>query len=86
MRKITKEELALHNTEQSLWMAVHGVVYDLTQYAKRHPGGKEKLMEGAGMDATDKFDHYHPWINHKALTGKLMIGTLERFSFFDKLK
>jgi len=60
-------------------MAVHGVVYDLTQYAKRHPGGKDKLMEGAGKDATILFDYHHPWINHTVLTGKLMIGTLDRF-------
>ena len=27
-------------------------VYDLTKFADGHPGGKEILMENAGMDAT----------------------------------
>ncbi len=70
--------MASHNTDESLWMAVHGYVYDLTKYAKRHPGGKEKLMEGAGRDASYEFDDYHPWINHKIMVGKLMIGILEK--------
>jgi len=59
-------------------MAVDGNVYDLTKYAKRHPGGIPKLMECAGRDATEEFMYYHPWINHKHLVGKLQVGYLDK--------
>lgn len=78
LRKISQEELAQHNTRNSLWMAVDGNVYDLTAYMVRHPGGISKLFEGAGQDATELFQYYHPWVNHKHLVGKLQIGYLEK--------
>ena len=59
-------------------MAVDGIVYDLTAYQARHPGGVPKLLLGAGKDGTSLFHKYHTWINHKHLVGKLQVGFLER--------
>lgn len=33
-----------------------GKVYNLTHYMKFHPGGKEDLMKGAGIDCTILFN------------------------------
>ena len=33
-----------------------GVVYNVTLFAKYHPGGKAQLMRGAGQDCTELFD------------------------------
>ena len=33
-----------------------GKVYNMTQYIRFHPGGKEELMKGAGIDCTIIFD------------------------------
>lgn len=33
-----------------------GKVYDMTQYIRFHPGGKEELMKGAGIDCSILFD------------------------------
>ena len=38
-------------------MCVQGVVYDITDYIAKHPGGKI-IMEGAGKDATNLFSSH----------------------------
>ena len=40
---ITPEELKLHGTESSTWIAIDGHVYDVTKFAAMHPGG-EKIL------------------------------------------
>lgn len=44
----------MHNKEEDVWMAVNGVVYDITTYIKKHPGGNI-IMDGAGKDGTQLF-------------------------------
>ena len=56
---ISLNELALHNTPDDCWVAIHGNVYDLTVYAKRHPGGPEWVTDLAGTDGTDAYDEFH---------------------------
>lgn len=53
-RRITYEQLAKHNTKANCWMCVQGIVYDITEYVAKHPGGKI-ILEGAGKDATNLF-------------------------------
>lgn len=48
----TLEEVSRHNSEKDIWMVINGIIYDVTQYASYHPGGLEKIMMGAGKDAT----------------------------------
>jgi flavocytochrome c len=57
---ISRNELRIHNkSREELWMAVHGLVYNLTGFAVNHPGGKEILESLAGTDATKAFDTVH---------------------------
>ena len=50
-RAVTKAELAKHNTRESLWVALHGQVYDLTKtgFLGRHPGGQTILLGSGGQ-------------------------------------
>ena len=57
--KINLDELAKHNTEDDLWVALHGVVYDFTEFAHEHPAGFESIFELAGTDGTETFDAVH---------------------------
>ena len=41
-----------------MWMAIHGGVYDVTNFHARHPGGIV-ISEYAGQDATDQFELFH---------------------------
>jgi flavocytochrome c len=56
---ITMEELAKHNTADDLWVAVHGVVYDFTDFAEEHPAGPESIRTLAGTDGTVAFSAVH---------------------------
>uniref|UniRef100_A0A0B6ZVS5 Cytochrome b5 heme-binding domain-containing protein n=1 Tax=Arion vulgaris TaxID=1028688 RepID=A0A0B6ZVS5_9EUPU len=53
---ITAGQLAVHNTQKDIWMAIRGKVYNLTPYLEYHPGGIDELMRAAGKDGTDLFD------------------------------
>ena len=56
---ITKEELAKHNTEEDLWVALNGIVYDFTEFAHEHPAGFESIFELVGTDGTAAFSAVH---------------------------
>ena len=56
---ITREELEMHNTPYDCWVSIHGVVYDLTDFAEEHPPVAESIDVLAGLDATEAFEAVH---------------------------
>jgi flavocytochrome c len=56
---ISLEDLAKHNTEEDLWVAIHGTVFDFTEFAHEHPAGFESIFDLAGTDGTEAFDAVH---------------------------
>ncbi|XRA96815.1 acyl-lipid (7-3)-desaturase (Delta-4 desaturase) [Pycnococcus provasolii] len=50
--------LALASSSRHL-TAIHGVVYDITDFLDEHPGGRQILSLASGRDATFMFDSYH---------------------------
>jgi ferredoxin-NADP reductase len=56
---ITIAELMHHNRPHDLWLAIDGVVYDLTAFSATHPGGLKTLVECAGMPADRRFSQIH---------------------------
>ncbi|XP_035733269.1 cytochrome b5-like [Vespa mandarinia] len=52
----TRIEVERHNKKEDLWLVIHGGVYDLTDFVKKHPGGEEVLINLAGQDGTVCFD------------------------------
>ncbi|KAJ6442687.1 cytochrome b5 [Purpureocillium lavendulum] len=58
------------------WMALNGKVYNVTPYAKFHPGGVPELMRGAGRDGTKLFGEIHPWVNYETMLAACLIGLL----------
>ena len=44
--------------DERYWV-IHGVSYDLTDFAKKHPGGEHILYLGKGRDCTELFESVH---------------------------
>lgn len=61
-RYISKEELKTHSRDGDLWISIQGKVYNVSEWAKVHPGGSAPLLSLAGQDATDAFVAYHPGV------------------------
>ncbi|KAI4328422.1 hypothetical protein L6164_020779 [Bauhinia variegata] len=57
---VTAEELKRHNKPGDLWISIQGKVYDVSEWAKQHPGGEVPILNLAGQDVTDAFIAYHP--------------------------
>jgi alkylation response protein AidB-like acyl-CoA dehydrogenase/predicted heme/steroid binding protein len=55
----TRDEVAKHNTPGDAWVIVDGDVYDVTKFAKLHPGGMGTLLDFAGQDVTEDFYGLH---------------------------
>lgn len=75
-QRLTRDEVAKNNTEDSLWCIVDHKVYDLTDFVDAHPGGSIVLQQVAGQDATAAFYNLH---RHEVLQkySSLCIGTIE---------
>ena len=58
-KTVTPEELASHGDERDCWVALHGRVYDLTEFADEHPPGPGSIFRLGGTDGTDAFRAVH---------------------------
>lgn len=63
-RQISWEELKMHNKDNDCWIAIDGIVYDVSKFMNAHPGGKQPFLElnGKPKKATEQFllSHKHP--------------------------
>lgn len=79
-RVVTLSELASHNKKNDAWIAIRGIVFNVTQYMDFHPGGIDELMRGVGKDATKLFESVHAWVNYQSILQKCVVGRLSRGS------
>jgi len=77
-KSFTLAEVAKHNTENDCWTAVNGMVYDLTSFIAKHPGGRSNIARICGIDGTSVFERQHGGQGspEKTLAG-LEIGVLK---------
>ena len=55
----TMSQVTTHNSASSCWSVVGGVVYDLTPWVSKHPGGTEAILSICGKDGTAAFTGKH---------------------------
>lgn len=53
---LTMSEVAKHNTLSDCWMVISNKVYDVTVFINSHPGGKEEIAKGCGINATNLYE------------------------------
>jgi delta8-fatty-acid desaturase len=59
LASVTLEKLACHNTADDAWISIHGLVYNVTHWAPRHPGGEAIVLKYAGLECGDQFEAFH---------------------------
>ncbi|XP_071261356.1 acyl-CoA Delta-6 desaturase-like isoform X1 [Salvelinus alpinus] len=73
----TWEEVQRHSQRGDQWLVIDRKVYNISQWAKRHPGGIRVISHFAGEDATDAFVAFHPNPNFvRKFLKPLLIGEL----------
>jgi cytochrome b involved in lipid metabolism len=55
-RTFTYHEVSKHASRSDLYLVIHQMVYNATQFVNEHPGGEEVLLDVAGQDATEAFE------------------------------
>jgi fatty acid desaturase/predicted heme/steroid binding protein len=74
-KSLTRSEIASHNSAKSAWIIIDGNVYDVTEFARRHPGGDRILHLFAGQDASDAFHSFHIVPERpRAMMNKFLVG------------
>ncbi|XP_075488127.1 cytochrome b5 domain-containing protein RLF-like isoform X1 [Primulina tabacum] len=83
-RLITMDEVKQHKSEDSMWTALKGHVYNIGPYMKFHPGGEDMLKKAVGRNSTLLFsilyhhlDKHHAWVNAEVLLEKCLVGILD---------
>jgi len=74
--EFTMEQVAEHIKEGDYWLAIDGKVYDVSRFAKVHPGGAGILRQFAGKDCTEEFFELHKAEVLRQYGGKLLKGTI----------
>jgi hypothetical protein len=57
-RVFTRCEVALHSTESDCWLIAHGIVYDVTPFLPKHPGGLQSILRHAGKESSEDYDFH----------------------------
>jgi len=71
------EDVAKHSTDADAWIVIDGKVYDVTKFAKVHPGGAGILRLYAGKDATTEFFAMHRADVLESKGARLVKGTVK---------
>ncbi len=53
--RYTLDEIARHDRAEDCWMAIDGVVYELTAYLPEHPSSLRVIAEWCGREASEAY-------------------------------
>lgn len=73
----TMEEVSRHKSSGDAWVVIDGEVFDVSRFARFHPGGRVVLQNATGGDATELFKRYHDASVLRKYRTKLKIGVIE---------
>lgn len=58
-KTFTIAEIATYNSEERCYAAIRGIVYNLTAFIQKHPGGDRNILKICGKDGTAAFEGEH---------------------------
>ncbi|KAL9934937.1 hypothetical protein V8E36_006013 [Tilletia maclaganii] len=76
-KEYTLDEVAKHDKESDIWIAVNGQVLDVTNFLSDHPGGAKALLLYAGKEASEEFNMLHDPKVVAKYAPNTIIGTLK---------
>eukprot|EP00795_Rhopilema_esculentum_P002711 gene2711-923_t len=64
----SREEVKKHNKDGDIWLIIDCVVYDVSKWIHKHPGGEKVIKSLAGKDCSEVFRTFHnPKLNRLLL-------------------
>eukprot|EP00445_Apocalathium_hangoei_P014699 CAMPEP_0203868110 /NCGR_PEP_ID=MMETSP0359-20131031/16919_1 /ASSEMBLY_ACC=CAM_ASM_000338 /TAXON_ID=268821 /ORGANISM="Scrippsiella Hangoei, Strain SHTV-5" /LENGTH=704 /DNA_ID=CAMNT_0050786473 /DNA_START=52 /DNA_END=2166 /DNA_ORIENTATION=- len=70
-------EVTRHCIPEDCWVAINGKIYDVTEFADRHPGGPTVLLSHAGKDASKIYNDIHKGVKiENYLRPEALLGDL----------
>jgi len=76
VRKMTRAEVAEHNSSSTAWLIIGNKVYDVTKFLDEHPGGCEVLLEKAGEDRTEAFEDIGHSTDAREMKEQFLVGEI----------
>ncbi|KAK5442674.1 hypothetical protein LTS15_010881 [Exophiala xenobiotica] len=71
-------EVSKHNQDDDAWIVLNGVVWDMSGFAARHPGGRDVIEEYFGQDGSQVYNGIHsPGMAEKYLGQSKKVGLIE---------
>jgi len=66
---LTYAEVAKHNTPSNCYLTIKGVVYNVSSYINKHPGGSNAITSNCGKEASGLFASIHSNFAWNLLSG-----------------
>lgn len=75
-KKLQKQVEAAHT---DTWIILHGLVFDVTKFKSKHPGGPQSFVETAGKDATQEFEELYHSATARDMLRDMVVGQLDTY-------
>ncbi len=72
----TLSDVEEHDSEDSCWLVIDDVVYDVTGYLSAHPPGADEILPNCGGDATEAYGAVEHSQTAQSVRDDHRIGTL----------
>jgi len=57
--KVSAVEVDQHKSDDNAWIVLNGVIWDVSGFAAKHPGGAEVIQEHYGLDGSEAYNEIH---------------------------
>lgn len=85
LQEISLSEMKQLNNSSKVCLAIDGIVYDMTVWVQKHPGGADMIQNVAGTDASDVYHAFHP-PNLPHSTSQKILARLPRLAILKESK